>query len=127
MIKSEKFKDIYYNNFKKTEVIILNFRDNFLDIIMIEMKSYKFEYEVIKTKFEKSFSWFLSLLCLFNHQNRDLEVFGIIANQNEKDSKNLTSKDLLAFFEDDVIPITIKPFISESEKIEININEIYER
>ncbi len=130
LIECENFpKEIkpFENIYENPEAILLNFRENTLDIILIEMKSKKWNYESVKLKFQNGFIWFLSLLCLFNYQNQSIKIFGIIPNQNEKLSSSLEKMDFLNIFETKTMPITIKPFISNSEKIEININEIYKR
>jgi len=112
---------------KKPEIIILNFKESFLDIIFIELKSKNWEFEDAKLKFENAFLWFLNFKRLFrDYKNQKLKFFGVIANQNSYQSQEYQNYyENLDIFEDKSKKFKTKTFFTKKEKLNIKLSEIY--
>lgn len=106
-------------------VIIEETSEKILRIVLIELKSKKIiEHEVIE-KFEQSLSWiYLLLNLLYGKENKEIEIFGILAAQK---NKNWNTKSDLYILNSTSIRYIKRSFFTTESYLDLNYNELVKK
>ncbi len=109
---------------KKAETILLHINENIVNIILIEMKSTNCNTSSVSKKFKNSITWLFTLMSFTKkYQDKKLNIYCFIANQQSNCKYDYKKIKIL---ESTIIPIKrVKHSFSSSEKIDINLSEIY--